>query len=103
MTPPASTDSEGVPLVGPDVHAPLAQWQKGWFEENGKRFESFDSKEACEDYSSKMVGDARKNLRDAPEGVEKMPSERRFVKWAFFLGALNEQCVASDDPRLKAE
>ncbi len=102
LVPPPITNSEGVPLVGPDFHAPLAQWQKGWFEQNGKRFDSFDSRQACEDFSSKEIVEARKILRDAPRGIEQMPSERRFVGWAYFLGAIHQQCIASDDPRLKS-
>src|SRR5208283_848665 len=44
ITPPPTADSKGVPLVGPDYNAPLDQWQKGWFDEDGKRFDSFDSR-----------------------------------------------------------
>ena len=102
MFPPPTTDSQGVPLVGPDFHASLAQWQKSWFDEGGKRFESFDSKKSCEDYSSKEIVEARKILRKAPQGIEKMPSEKRFVGWTVFLGTLHQQCVASDDSRLKS-
>jgi hypothetical protein len=101
MFPPPTTDGQGVPLVGPDFHAPLVQWQKSWFDEGGKRFEAFESRKACEDYSSKEIAEARKALPNAPEGIENMPSEKRFVQWTFFLGTLHQQCVASDDPRLK--
>jgi hypothetical protein len=102
MFPPPTTDPRGVPLVGPDFHAPLAQWQRSRFDEGGKQFDSFDSQEACEDYSSKEISEARKILRSAPQGIEKMPSERRFVQWTFFLGTIHERCVASDDPQLQS-
>lgn len=101
MTPPQATDRQGRPLVGPDFHAPLVQWQKSRMENGGKYFESFDSKQACEDYRANSIRDAQKKLVDAPPGIAEMPSETRYVEWTYFLGTLHIQCVATDDPRLR--
>jgi len=101
MTPPQATDRQGIPLVGPDFHAPLYQWQKSRLGESEKQFESFDSKEACEDYRAISIRDAQKKLLNAPPGIADMPSETRYVEWTYFLGTLHIQCIATDDPRLK--
>ena len=101
MTPPQASDSQGAPLVGPDFHAPLYQWQKSKMGESGKQFELFASKQACEDYRVLSVRDAQKKLRDAPPGIADMRSETRNVAWTYFLGTLHIQCVAADDRRLK--
>jgi len=101
MTPPQATDHRGAPLVGPDFHAPLDQWQKSRMEKDGTNFESFDSKQACEDYRANSIRDAQKRLLDAPPGIADKPSESRNVEWTYFLGTMHIQCVASDDPRLK--
>ena len=101
MTPPQATDGHGVALVGPDFHAPLVQWQKSRMEKDGKSFESFDSKQACEDYRANSIRDAQKRLLDAPPGIADKPSKSRNVEWTYFLGTMHIQCVASDDPRLR--
>ena len=101
MTPPQATDRQGVPLVGPDFNAPLAQWQISRLEKDGKPFESFDSKQACENYRAISIRDAQKKLLNAPPGIADMPSETRYVEWTYFLDTLHIQCVATDDPRLK--
>ena len=95
MTPPPITDSRSIPLVGPNVDVPLAQWQKGWMDEGGKAFDSFDSETYCEDYRTKLIQGAQTSLQNAPQGIELMPSERRFVEWAHFLGAFHAQCRRS--------
>ena len=101
MTPPQATDRQGIALVGPDFHAPLSQWQKSRIEKDGRQFESFDSKAACESYRALSIKDAQKKLVNVPPGIADMPSETRNVAWTYFLGTLHVQCVASDDPRLK--
>ena len=101
MTPPQITDRQGIALVGPDFHAPLNQWQKSKIDKNGRQFESFDSKEACEAYRALSIQDAQKKLVNAPPGIAELPSETRYVAWTYFLGTLHVQCVESDDPRLK--
>ena len=101
MTPPQATDGQGIALVGPDFHAPLYQWQKSRLEENGRQFESFDSKKACEAYRALSIQDAHKKLHNAPPGITSMPSETRYVGWTYFLGTLHVQCIATDDPRLR--
>jgi len=70
-------------------------------EKDGTNFESFDSKQACEDYRANSIRDAQKRLLDAPPGIADKPSESRNVEWTYFLGTMHIQCVASDDPRLK--
>jgi hypothetical protein len=104
MTPPSMIDANGMPLVGPDVKAPLSRWQKGEQEDQTthRRFEAFESRLACEDYRAKLVANARDQLSSVPRNIESQPSLTRYVRWAFMLAAVNAQCVASDDPRLKS-
>jgi hypothetical protein len=101
MTPPQATGKQGIPLVGPDFHAPLYQWQKSRMGELGKQFESFDSKDACEAYRAFSIQDAQKKLANAPPGIAELPSETRYVEWTYLLGTLHIRCVSTDDPRLK--
>jgi hypothetical protein len=100
MTPPQATDANGVPLVGPDIRAPLSHWQKTRLGKPGKQFEAFDSERACEEYRRNEITDARTKVEGAPEGIESKPAETAYVRWIYFLGALHDECVAADDPRL---
>lgn len=100
---PPQAQRSGIPLIGPDVAAPLSQWQPMGAENVGDSG-AFSSKAACKDWQAKMILDAKNRLLiDAPPDVEKMPSETRTVKWTFALGALKSRCVSSNDPRLKAK
>lgn len=103
MTPPPLVDASGTPLVGPDVKAPLSRWQKGEQEDQttGRRFDAFESRAACEDYRGKLISDARDQLSSVPRNIESQPSLTRFVRWTYMLAAINAQCIATDDPRLK--
>src|SRR5260370_14511906 len=75
MTPPQATDRRGAPLVGPDFHAPLYQWQKSKMGENGKQFELFDSKQASGHYSTLALPHAQKRLVGAPPSIDASPSQ----------------------------
>jgi hypothetical protein len=97
---PPQAERSGMPLIGPDLTAPITQWQamRGKAGESG----AFTTKSECEDYRSKTIADARSRLlADAPSGVEKMPSQSSTVQWTFGLAALNSKCIPSGDPRLK--
>ena len=69
--------------------------------EPGNQFEAFDSKQACEAYKTNELKDARKKLEGAPAGIELQPAETANIKWIYFLGVLHDECIATDDPRLK--
>jgi hypothetical protein len=99
---PPQTETSQTIIMKPDTSAPLSQWQP-MSGEKEEQSGAFKTKAECEDYRSKMILDAKDKLRDAPRGVENMPSETHTVKWTFALGALKSQCVVADDPRLKAK
>ncbi len=64
---PPQAEHSGVPLVGPDLTAPVSEWQAMRGEQVGESG-AFLSKAACEDYRSKTIADARKRLlADASE------------------------------------
>src|ERR1700688_3809255 len=90
---PPQAEHSGVPLVGPDLTAPISEWQAMRGEQVGESG-AFPSKGACEDYRSKTIADTRKRLlAGAPSGVEKMPSKGSTVQWTFGLEALNSKCI----------
>jgi hypothetical protein len=99
---PPQAERSGMAVIGPDVSAPIEQWQEMRGEKEGESG-AFRTKHECNDYRSKMLTDAKDKLLDAPPNVASMPSETRTIKWTFALGALSSKCIASDDSRLKAK
>jgi len=97
MVPPQTQHAE-VAYVQPNTDAPMKAWQAM----QGPSGPAYVSKQECEDFRSRMVSDAKKILLTAPPGLGKMVSTVATVKWAFALEAVKSQCIASDDPRLKA-
>jgi hypothetical protein len=98
---PPQAERSGIPVVGPDLNAPLSEWQPMLGTDVGESG-AFTSKAACYEYRAKMIADAKNRLLvGAPPGVAELPSETRTVRFTFGLAALHSNCVSSDDPRLK--
>jgi hypothetical protein len=76
---PPQAERSGMPLVGPDLKAPLSEWQPARQAKIGESAE-FASKAACQDYRSGAIADAKDRLLvGAPPDVGEMPSERRLL------------------------
>ncbi len=98
---PPQAERSGIPLIGPDLTAPISQWQAMRGEKVGESG-AFPTRADCEDYRSETIADVRKRLlADAPSGVEEMPSQSSTVQRTFGLAALGSKCISSDDTRLK--
>lgn len=97
---PPQAERSATPLTGPDVSAPIVQWQAMGGQKVGESG-VFATKSDCEDYRSKMIPDAKEKLLDAPRDVEQLPSRTATVKWTFALGALKSRCISTDDPQLR--
>jgi len=100
LLPPQAVRS-GTILVGPDLNAPLSEWQA---EQNSQASGpgDFATQAECEGYRAKMIADAKNRLLvGAPPHVEQMPSETTTVQFTIGLSALYSRCVSADDPRLQ--
>ena len=88
MLPPAAQQPNGLPW--PDVKAPISQWTIA---------ESFDQAKACEGELDKH----RKKFQHTYGKISHQFAESEF--WSrFYVAAAGEAtCVATDDPRLKAD
>src|SRR5258708_5789833 len=99
MIPPLVSRS-GVLYMDRNVAAPLTEWRPMQME-NGA---TLDSKHGCENLRSTIVSKAKDLLLNAPPDLRKMPLDKSESagNWIFALGITNSRCMASDDPRLKA-
>jgi hypothetical protein len=100
MLPPLVNRS-GVLYMQPNVSAPLTEWRAADLQTGT----TLDSAQTCEDIRSKMTSAAKKFALDAPTDIENMPMEtsEQAGKWIFALEIAKSRCIASDDPRLKAQ
>jgi hypothetical protein len=102
LLPPQAVRS-GTALVGPNLSAPLSEWQATEASE-GLGSGSFATQAECDGYRAKMIADAKDRLLvGAPPHVESLPSETSTVPFTIGLAALSSECISADDLRLKTK